>query len=255
MGLELDWLEREERYRRRVLRLMIIGIVLVGGTIAVLGYLGGQRKQASIAAAGREAVAAREAEAKRARELFVADSTAAANRYNGFVQRHGALVLETLPLLQVPLPRGQSTAAFGRSLWSEYVRVADPKVTPEQEVDWYRQYYVDLMNDGPLRGTAALLPTMKQSGTSFVLDKPSFSDITQGQVLVGMRQQVVEVPVDSLAAPIVAEPPPATNEAPPAQQPPAQPEPAPEPAPAPPDTPAAPPDTSKPAPTDTVPKP
>src|SRR5262245_55895419 len=30
MGLELDWLEREERYRRRVLRMLVIALLIVG---------------------------------------------------------------------------------------------------------------------------------------------------------------------------------------------------------------------------------
>lgn len=264
MGLELDWLEREERYRRRVLRMMIAGLLVVGGAIAVTAYLGGKRKQATIAAAGAQAVAAREAEAKRVRNLFVADSSAAANRYGGFVQRHGAQPLETLPLLQIPLPRGQSPVAFGRTLWSEYVRVVDPQATPQQEVDWYRQYYVDVMHDGPLRGSAVLLPTIQQVGTQLVLDKPSFTDITRGQILVGMREEMPEVAIDSLAAMQGSEPPASPTEQPapapepaptPPPTPPAEPKPAPTPAPAKPDSPAVPDEPPPAAPPDTVPKP
>lgn len=194
MGLELDWLEREERYRRRVVRLMGGALLVVGIVIGVAAYMGSKRDKASRAASAQAAATAREAAAKAKRDAFVADSSAAANRYAGFLQRYGAVQVETLPLLEIPLARGRPSQPFVRQLWSEYVRVLDPKAGSQEEAEWYRQYYVDLMNDGPLRGRAVLLPSSKLDVTRLVMQKPNFTDITRAQIVVGMRE---EAPADT----------------------------------------------------------
>jgi len=259
MGLELDWLEREERYRRRVLRLIIVSVVLVAGLIGTLAFLRTKAVKEAQATAASASQAARQAAVKQQRDTFVADSSATANRYAGFVRTHAATPLESTPLLQIPLAHGTAIAPFVRDLWSEYVHVLDPQTTAEQESDWYRQYYIDVMNDGPLRPRAVLLPSMKQESTKLVLQKATFTDITIGQVAVGMREAPQEVRMDSLAAAapsaeLPTSPPAAT--APPAA---ATPPPAPPSEPAPPEsTPPPPePDITPPAvaPPDTTPKP
>jgi hypothetical protein len=271
MGLEIDWLEREERYRRRILRLMTGAAVLVGVLLAIFAYTGSRREKKARVAAAQAAAEAREAEAQRRRDAFVADSSAVANRIAAFNNTYKPAQIEALPLVEIPLPSGQPRPAFVRRLWSEYVRVLDPQASAEQEAELYKQYYVELMNDGPLRGRSILLPTLKQDGTKVSMEKPSFTDITRGQIVVGMREAPPEVPVDSTGATIApdtsaAASQPTPSEAPPSsppETPPAAPDTSPAtPPPAPPDvapvTPpaAAPPDsTPATAPPDTTPKP
>jgi hypothetical protein len=72
--------------------------------------------------------------------------------------------------------------------------VFDPQATPEQIDEWYRKYYVDVMNDGPLRPSAILLPAIDQAGTKLSMEKPSFPQIAAAQIAVGMR---VPAPPDS----------------------------------------------------------
>jgi hypothetical protein len=251
MGVELDWLEREERYRRRVLRMMVIAVVLVGGVILAFAYTRGRALKQQRAAAAQQAMAKREADAQARRAQFVADSTATANRLAEFMRVHGASPLLDLPILMIPLPPGVSADALARRVWTEYARVADPSVSAATESDWYRLYYVDLMNSGPLRGRGILLPAMRQDNTTLVIRKPSFTDITRAQIEVGMRDMPVDTPMDTtLTPPVEAEPgavtppvPPARAETPalapepapvPTPTPPAAPEPAPLPTPTPP---------------------
>jgi len=187
MAFEADWLEREERYRRRVVKLLALGFVLAGAAIGTVAILRGRAaRQASVAAAAA-ARAAREAEAQRVRDAFVADSTAAADRNNGFTNRHGATLVSGTPLIQIPLPVGTAVATHVQTLWPEYARVLDPQATPEQISEWYRKYYVDVMNDGPLRPSAILFPEIEQKGTKLFMERASFGQIASAQITVGMR--------------------------------------------------------------------
>ena len=226
MGVELDWLEREERYRRRVVRMMVIGIVLVGGFILGIGVMRGRALKERRAAEAQRSITQREQNAEAVKAQFSADSAATANRLAEFVRVHAATRMADLPILQVPLPPGVGAEALAQRVWTEYARVADPAVSSAVEADWYRLYYVDLMNSGPLRGRAVLLPAMRQERTSFVILKPSFSDITRAQIEVGMREMPAEIPGDSLATSVMdsesADPTPPASTTPPAQAPPAQ---------------------------------
>jgi len=199
MGLELDWLEREERYRRRVLRMLIVAVVVVGAFAGTAGFLRARAIAESKVATTRRAEAERAAAKKRQRDAFVADSSATTNRYTEFNRLHGATPIEGVPLLSIPLPPGASVPALVQRLWTEYARVADPQVSARQESDWFRQFYVDVMNDGPLRGRAVLLPSMKQDGTKFTIQKPSFFDITHAQIEIGMRETPKDATAESLA--------------------------------------------------------
>jgi hypothetical protein len=157
-----------------------------------------------------------------------------------------------VPILQIPLPGGVSRPALVQRVWTEYARVADPTVSAATEADWYRLHYVGLMNDGPLRGRAILLPQMRQEGTALHIRKASFADITRAQIEVGMREVPVEF--DSTAAlagteapteppaEAATETPPAVAP-PPSTPPPTPPPPAPQPAPTPPPPAPAPADT------------
>jgi len=199
MGVELDWLEREERYRRRVIRMLVVAAVLVGGAILVTSWMRTRAHRLRRAAEAQQMIAKRDAEAEARRAQFVADSSATANRLAEFIRVHGATPMAEVPILMVPLPPGVGATALAQRVWTEYARVADPAVSAATESDWYRLYYVDLMNAGPLRGRAVLLPAMRQSGTALTIIKPSFSDITRAQVEVGMRDVPVEAGLDSAA--------------------------------------------------------
>ncbi len=199
MGLELDWLEREERYRRRVLRMLIVGVVIVGAFAGTAGFMRAKAIAESKVAATRRADAERAAAKQRERDAFVADSSAAANRYAEFSRLHGATPIAGVHLLAVPLPPGASVPALVERLWTEYARVADPQVSASQASEWFRQFYVDVMNDGPLRGRAVLLPSMQQNGTKFIIEKSPFSEITHAQIEIGMREMPKDAAAESLA--------------------------------------------------------
>src|SRR5262249_2863155 len=199
MGLELDWLEREERYRRRVLRMLIAGIVIVGGAAGTIGFLRARTAaDAKLAAAKRDADA-RDAAKKAQRDAWVADSTATANRYAEFLRVHAAKPIASSPLLTIPLPAGAAVPALVQRLWTEYARVADPQVSAEQESEGFRPFYIQLLNDGPLRGRGVLLPAMKQDGTKATIQKASFLDITHAQIEIGMREMPKDAIAESLA--------------------------------------------------------
>ena len=219
MSLELDWLEREERYRRRVNRLMTVFVILVAVLVGTGAYLRSKHSKESREAAARAAEQQRLAEARRQREQFTAVSTAAAERYASFKEAQQATPLEELPFLQIPLPPGQPVRPFVERLWTEYVRVVDPQATSEQEITWGRQNFIELLNDGPLRGRAVLLPILEQSGTKLEIHSTSFSLITKAQVAVGMREPPEEAPVDSLGIGLAPVAMPAEGESPPAVEP------------------------------------
>jgi hypothetical protein len=248
---------------------MWIFVVLAGAllTWSTVSHSRAQKRNAKATAAAAEA--ARLAEEKRVRDAFSADSLAAATRLTRFMDKYQPAPVENSPVLAVPIPVGMPVRSFLEQVWSDYTRVVEPQATSERESELFRQYYLDIMNDGPLRPTAILLPPLKQDKTNIVVDRPGFPAITRAQVAVGYREPPPEAPADSLAAAAAAaggeaapaeagaEPapaaggeappaeatPPAPEEAPPAVEPPAEPAPPAE---------AAPP--AEPAPPDTTPK-
>src|SRR5438105_1790410 len=146
MTHELEWMEREERYRQRVARLLVGLSVVVFAALGTTLYLHGRHESATKRAEARAADEARLAEMKHERDAFTADSAAAANRLAQFLRSYQARPLAGIPLLQVPLPRGMAPAPFVDKLWREYAHVVDPNVDDEQQRSWYSQYYVDIMN-------------------------------------------------------------------------------------------------------------
>ena len=261
MGVELDWLEREERYRRRVIRLLVAAVVIVGAVIIAVAVVRGRAERERLLAEGQRAVAAREAEVAQRRAQFVADSTATADRLAEFLRVHGATRLTDLPILMIPLPPGVSAPALVQRVWTELARTVDPAVSQATETAWYRMHYVGLMNDGPLRGRAILLPAVRQEGLALEILKPGFSDITRAQIEVGMREMQLEAAYDSTALmqsidmgtttdPSAPQTPPAATTPPVA---PPQPAPTPTPTPAPTPTPEPVPDSTPPPPQDLEP--
>lgn len=188
MAFELDWLEREERYRRRVGRLVVASIVLVAGGLTTVAVLGGRADKARRAAAASAVEAARIAEERRVRAQFVADSTDAAQRVERFIVEYQGEFVPATPIMAVPLPLGKGATAYARELWPTYARIAMPKATDAEVEGAFQQYYVDILNNGPLRGRAALLPAIDQKGKELSLLRPSFVSIAAAQVHVEMRE-------------------------------------------------------------------
>jgi len=86
MSLELDWLEREERYRQRVTRLLTVFVILVGALVGTGAYLRSKHSKEAREAAARAAEQQRLDAERKLREQFTADSSAVANRYASFLQ-------------------------------------------------------------------------------------------------------------------------------------------------------------------------
>lgn len=197
MGTELDWLEREERYRRRVTRLIMISLLLTAAIVGAAFWLQTRRMKATRLASERATAEQIAAAAKQRRDLYAAESTATANRWASFVNQYGVQPIEGVPLLQLPLPGGVSATEYARRAWADYVLAIDPRTTPEQREQWYRQYYIEVMNDGPLRPSAILLPAAVQDSLTMRIERPSFTEIAASQVHVGMREPPAE-PAPSL---------------------------------------------------------
>jgi hypothetical protein len=264
---ELDWLQREERYRQRFGRTFVVIAILAALFLGVGSWkLQGRQKAAEQAAAQEKARILRDETAKQ-RAAFVADSTAAATRVAAFREKYGAQPLEGAPIFMVPLPFKASVPRFLQEVWEAYTHAVDPTLTPDQQREEFGVRYVDVMNlayynsanqivwQGEMRPQALLLPDVRQRGKDLDWEKPSFPQIVRGQETVGLRAPspdagsagVGEVPAGSDSAATTQTPPapspPAAPippqqsapQAPPPQNPPA---PSPAPAPSPPETPA-----------------
>ncbi len=210
---ELDSIEREERYRSRVTRTLVLTTLLV-----VLFFGGGYwllaRRQKENAAASAAAATARiEAERLQLQRQFSADSAAAAARVTTFQEKFAAQDMDGGPIVLVQLPRGASVTRTLEQVWAEYARVVDPGIDSAKTREWFRAYYVDAMNrawynpagtlswEGDMQPTAILLPDTKQKGKDLDFEKPSFAQIVRGQESAGIRA-IAALPVegDSLAA-------------------------------------------------------
>jgi hypothetical protein len=199
MVAELDWMEREERYRKRVTRLLLGAGVVTAVVLGVLIHAASTREKATRKATAEAAQAARLADAKRQRDAFVADSSAAANRFTDFQHRHTAEPLSGTPFLQVPLPHGAAVSNFVNQIWPEYARIVDPKATDAQMRDWYKGNFIDVMTEGPLRPKAILLPEIEQRGLEMSFVKVNFTQIVAAQQMTGMRE-AAESAADSARA-------------------------------------------------------
>jgi hypothetical protein len=264
---ELDWLQREERYRSRFGRTLVVTALLAGVFLGVGTWkLQGRQKAAEQAAAQARESALRDAALKE-RAAFVADSTAAATRLAAFREKYGAQALEGAPILTVPLPHNASVPRFLQEVWEAYTHAVDPTLTPEQQREEFGEHYVDIMNlayynsagqivwQGEMHPQALLVPSVRQRGKDMEWDKPSFPQIVRGQETAGLRAAspdagsavVGEVPAGADSSGTVPSPPPGASPAdsPPAASNPPQPSappqnppaPSPAPTPSPPQTP------------------
>lgn len=213
---ELEWMEREERYKTGVVRTLILISVIVTVFFGA-GFWVLHRQQVATQKAEAEAEeAALLAEAARVRAEFAADSSAAANRLADFRHNYEVEDLEGAPVYLVPLPRNKSVQRFIAQVWADYMRVFDPEMSDEQIRNQFELHYINVMNnavynsrgaivwDGEMRPTAVILPSMKQRGRDLEFEKPSFAQIIRGQESAGIRileeEELFEEPIGADAA-------------------------------------------------------
>lgn len=196
---ELDWLEREERYKTRISRTLVLtslAAILFFGTGF---YLLHRQRQTSERAQEEAAAAAILAERSRLQQEYAADSTATIQRLITFNEQYGAESLEGAPVVLVPVPRGANLTRFLQRAWLDYAHIVDPDLTEDEARQWYRSHYVDVMNmawynsaghlswEGEERPTAILLPDLRQKGKDLEFQKPSFTQVVRGQHEAGLR--------------------------------------------------------------------
>jgi hypothetical protein len=196
---ELDWLEREERYKSRISRTLMVTTIVAVLFFGTGFYFLHRQRQAN--ERSREAAALAEAQAKRQQYLagIAADSTAAAERLTAFNEQYGAQSLEGAPVVLVPVPRGANLTRFLQKTWLDYSRVVDPELSEDEARQWYRSHYVDVMNmawynsagqlvwEGEERPTSILLPELRQRNTELEFLKPNFTQVVRGQHEAGLR--------------------------------------------------------------------
>lgn len=199
MSFEVDILEREERYRSRVKRTVVILAVLVGSGLATGLWVRHREAVAARKAAAEAETAAQLAELERLQAAFTADSTAVANRLQDFRIHYEAVSEPGNPVMSVPLPSREPVLGFIRTVWNDYAATIKPDATEEEKRSWFNRYYVDVMNrcwynsagtlvwQGEQRPFAVLLPELRQRGLEVEVQKATFPQIVRAQESAGIR--------------------------------------------------------------------
>jgi hypothetical protein len=199
MSFEVDLLEREERYRARLNRLLAVLAVLIGGGLGAGFWWSHRQEQVAIKAAAAAKEAADRAAFERLQMEFSADSTAAADRLQAFKTQYAAEPVPGSPILIVQLPTSKPVQPFIREVWDAYASTVDPDAPDDARRGWFRRYYVDVMNrrwfnsagnltwEGEQRPTGVLVPEIKQRGTELEIQKPTFPQIVRAQEQAGIR--------------------------------------------------------------------
>ncbi|MFQ5601229.1 MAG: hypothetical protein ACE5G2_11845 [Candidatus Krumholzibacteriia bacterium] len=199
MVFELDWLEREERYKTRITRILTSLTMLVAVLLGVGMWVKHRQEQAISRAAAEAQEMARLAEIARERAAYAADSVATAERLAAFIEAYGAESAEGAPILVVRLPARSSVGRYLRQVWSDFARVIEPEVGADDQRAWFKRRYVDVMNrawydsagglvwEGEMRPEAILIPAAKQKGKDLVFEKPTFNQIVRAQEIAGIR--------------------------------------------------------------------
>jgi len=207
---ELDWLEREERYKTRISRTLVLTTIAAVLFFGSGFYILHRQRQAREVAQQEAATAAAQAERQRQLDEIAADSTAAAQRLIDFDEKYKAEVLEGAQVVLVPVPRGANLTSFLQKVWLDYARIVKPEITDDEGRLWYRSHYVDVMNmawynsaghlawEGDLRPQSILLPELRQKSTEMEFLKPSFTQVVRGQHEAGLR--VEETPEEGVMA-------------------------------------------------------
>ena len=199
MSFEVDLLQREERYRSRVNRLLAVLAVVVGGGLGTAFWWTHRQEQAAIKAAAAAEEATQLAAVERARMAFSADSAAAATRLQEFKTLYAVEAVPGSPIFTIPMASGQPVQAFIREVWDAYTHTVNPNAPDDEQRAWFSRYYADVMNrcwfnsagtllwQGEQRPTAVLLPEVKQRGTEIEIQKPTFPQIVRAQETAGIR--------------------------------------------------------------------
>jgi hypothetical protein len=215
VGFEVDILEREESYKRRVNRMLtLIGITVA---LAVAGgfYMLDRQEKATIEAEAQAEKSKRLEEIAKQRAAYSADSTSAYNRLADFMDKYKAEKAQGASLFLIKLPDGKSTSAFLTEVWDDYAEAVEPGIDEQAKLDLYRLRYVDAMNQtwansqgklvwhGDHRPNSILVPELKFKFTHVEMLKTTFPQVARAQETAGIRVLDVEeedidsIPVDS----------------------------------------------------------
>ena len=196
---ELEWMEREERYRTRLTRALVLMSLLAAAFFGTGFWFLDRQQKATELAEAEAAQAALLAEAAAARAAYSADSAATMQRITDFRAAHPHRNLEGAPVVLVEIPRGRNVTGFLSATWDEYVLAVEPHADADRKRLLFKLYYVDVMNrawynsrgnlvwEGENRPTAILLPSTRQRGKDVEFEKPSFAQIVRGQEAAGIR--------------------------------------------------------------------
>ena len=215
MGFEVDILERQESYKRRVNRMLtLIGITValaVGGGFFMLD----RQEKATIKAEADAEESKRLAEIATQRAAYSADSASAYNRLAEFMNKYKAEKAQGASLFLIKLPDGRSPSTFLAEMWDDYAETVEPGIDQSGKLDLYRLRYVDAMNQtwansqgklvwqGEHRPNSVLVPELKFKFTYVEMLKTTFPQVARAQEAAGIRvldveeEDVDSIPVDS----------------------------------------------------------
>jgi hypothetical protein len=221
VGFEVDILEREESYKRRVNRLLtIIGIVVL---VAVAAGIYVNHRQAVTLRKAEEAAAEskRQAEIAAMRAAYSADSASAHTRLTEFMEKYHAEKTQGAPLFLIDLPANRSVPSFLQEVWDDYAQAVDPDITDTEKRDLFRLKYIDAMNltwynskgqlvwKGEHRPHAIIVPELRFKVTEVEMMQTSFPQVARAQVDAGLKldeeaeeQETGPAPPDSTEAAI-----------------------------------------------------
>ena len=206
MGFEVDILEREENYKRRVNRMLTLIVVTVGLAVGVGFFMLDRQEKATLKAEATAEESKRLAEIAALRAAYSADSSGAINRFTAFMDKYKAEKVQGAPLFLIKLPASKSPAGFLEKVWDDYANTVEPEIIDADKMDLYRVSYIDAMNQmwpnsagrlvwqGEHRPNSVVLPEFKFKFTSVEMMKTTFPQVARAQGLAGIR--VIETEED-----------------------------------------------------------
>ena len=199
MGFEVDILEREESYKRRINRMVtLIGVVVllaVGGGYYALSRQAKNLEKAEEAAAETK----RQAEIAALRATYSADSASAHTRFSAFMEKYKAEKVQGASIFQIKLPSNRSVNSFLEEVWDDYAKTVEPGITEAAKRDKFRLHYIDAMNvawynsrgridwRGEQRPNSILVPELKFKLTEVEMQKTTFPQVARAQVEAGIK--------------------------------------------------------------------
>jgi len=215
VGFEVDILEREENYKRRINRmvtLIAVAVLLaVGG-----GYYALSLQSKNLAKAEATAAAMKQqAEYAALRATYSADSASAHTRFSEFVEKYKAEKAQGASIFLINLPSNTSVASFVGQVWDDYANVVQPGISQAEKIDMFRRHYVDAMNltwynssgsldwRGEHRPKAILVPELKFKLTDVEMLKTTFPQVARAQADAGIK--VIEEDLEDEMTPVDAD--------------------------------------------------